>query len=209
MTNEMLLLRSDSPKTGKRRPPTELEKAKAEAERARADLSAAQQRADESRAKLLKSKHDSKVRLRVTAVVMMTLALIKLGWQAANEPTPMLTPTVAQPMPKSAAAMTMRQSSASGDASVAPTEAQMERLRDAFHAFPEEDQPDVVREVNERYAGTDSTCPLAWNADGMPSLSLKDGSKPDGMMAKALSQCAKGVEKLRKERDAENARLTK
>ena len=189
----MLSLRSPA---GGRRIPTELEKAKAEAERAKADSAAAQARADQARAKLEKSTRDSKVRLRLTAVVMMLAALLKLGWQAANDPAPATKPGIAQALTPTQNAMPV----SSTEATVTQAEVALDRLRDAFHSFPEEDQPDVVREVNEKYAGSDSTCPLAW-ARGMPALSLKDGGRWEPMMAAALNHCADGVERLRKERD--------
>ncbi len=190
----MLSLRSPA---GKRGTPTELEKAKAETERAKADTKAAQVRAEQARAKLEKSTRDSKVRLRVTAVVMMTAALLKLGWEAAQAPTPPTTQSLAQAVAASQDALPVQ----SSNAAIPQAEVALDRLSDAFHAFPEKDQPTVVREVNERFAGTEFSCPLAW-AEGIPSLSVKDKGNAEQMMSAALNQCAAGVERLRKEVDA-------
>lgn len=183
-------------------PPNELEKARAEVQRARADMAAAQDRADQAKAKLQQATRDAKVRLRWTAVIMMTAALLKVGWEAAMRQSPVTSSEIVQPMAESSGAMAVQ--------SGAPTEAQvaLERLHDAFYAFPDEDQPAVVKEVNARYAGSEFTCPLAWS-EGVPALSVKDRGKAEPMMAGALNRCAAGVERLRRERDADYAKLTK
>ena len=79
----------------------------------------------------------------------------------------------------------------------------LERVRDAFHLFPELDQSQVVKEVNGRYAGDEMTCPIAWQ-DGKPVLFVGDtqGQKPPSV-AEALNRCANGIERLRAERDAQ------
>lgn len=197
----MLSLRSPA---GKRGAPSELEKAKAEAERAKADSVAAQARADQARVKLEKSTRDAKVRLRATAVIMMTAALVRLGWEAANAPPPVVKPSLVQPMTASKDAMSL----SSSNAAVPEAEIALDRLRNAFHTFPEKDQPIVVREVNERYAGTEFTCPLAW-AEGIPALSVKDQGNSQPMVAAALNRCAAGVERLRREIDAAAEHLSK
>ncbi len=144
------------------------------------------------------------MRLRVTAMVMITAALLKLGWQASQAPTRPATPSVAQPLTASRDALPVQ----SDHSPIPQAEVALNRLRDAFHEFPEKDQPTVVREVNERFAGTEFSCPLAW-ADGVPSLSVKDKGKAEPMMAAALNQCAAGVERLRNEVDAAAERQSK
>jgi len=193
-----LMLRSPAAATAKRGPLTELEKAREEANRARADGAAAQERAEQAKARMLKSTRDAKVRLRVTAVIMMTAALLRLAWEANSQPS----------APVAKVILPIGQSSVAGEKTVAansqPTQAEvaLDRLRDAFHSFPDEDQPAVVSEVNTHYAGTELTCPLAWSSKGIPALSVKDNGEAVPLMAGALNQCAAGVEKLRQERDA-------
>ncbi len=184
-----------------RRPPakTTQQDIAAQLDRARADAVAAQRRADEARAKMIKSSRDSKVRLRVTAVVMMTAALLKLAWQAASSQPPPPSAAILQPLPSSSSASSLPvRPTVDASASAAA----LDRLRDAFHSFPDQDQPDIVREVNERYANQGLTCNLAWK-DGSPALSVggKDANIPP-MMARALDRCAEGIEKLRAEKDA-------
>ena len=142
---------------------------------------------------MLKASRRSKVRLRMTAMIMMTAALLKVAWEAANPAPPIA--SALQPVGHSAAP--------APPPSLEDTEAQvaLERLRDAFRNFPDEDQPTVVREVNARYARTEFTCPLEWT-DGVPALSVKDKGPQRPLMAGALNQCAAGVERLRREKDA-------
>ncbi len=137
---------------------------------------------------------------------MMTAALVKVGWEAAMAQPPTPKSKIVQPMTVSNGAMPVRE----GERPVQQTEADaaLDRLREAFHSFPDEDQPAVVREVNARFGGSEFTCPLAWT-EGVPALSVKDGGKTEPMMAGALNRCAAGVERLRKERDADNASFTK
>jgi hypothetical protein len=184
------------PATGRSDAGAELEQAKTEARRAWAA-------AERARVALVKTKQDAKFRLRVTAVLMMTVALAKMAWVAANSEPEATAPTVVQPMAKSAGG-TPANSATDGTGSTIA----LDRLRDAFHSFPDEDQPDVVREVNRRYAGSEFACPLSWT-DGFPALWLKNSGKVEPMMATALNQCAAGVEKLRQERDAANEKLAK
>ncbi len=189
----------------RRKQPTELEKARAETERIREEAAAAHEAAAEARTRMQKSARDAKFRLRATAVIMMTAALVKLGWEAAHAPDPAPMPLVAQTLPPAgvASASKSRQTSdnsASTDAS--PGAKALERLRTAFHAFPEEDQMDLVREINERYPGPGVACPLVWT-DGVPALYVGDpkGKAPPSMV-NALNRCALEAEKLRIERDA-------
>ena len=198
-----LSLRSPFAAPPRRRQPTELEKARAETERIREEAAAAHQAAAEARARMQKSARDAKVRLRVTAVIMMTAALIKLGWEAAHAPDPVPTPIVAQSLP----AVGVTSPRAPGQTSDTATDASpgakaLERLRGAFHAFPEEDQMDVVREINAKYPGPGLACPLVWK-DGVPSLYVGDpkASTPPSMV-NALNRCATEAEKLRAEKDA-------
>ena len=192
-------------------PLTELDKARAEADKLRAEAAAAVAKAEKLRASMLRSTRDAKFRLRATAAVMMTAALLKLAWQAANATTPVPVPERAQPLPPSAAAPASvnpapAQAGEDGEAvDPSPGALALERLRTAFHSFPDEDQWEVVRQVNERYAGAGLACPLEWK-DGIPALYVGDkkGDAPPSMV-KALNQCSEGVEKLRLERDAQKA----
>jgi len=191
-----LMVRTPASATGRHAAaPAELERVRREVDQARADAVAA-------RARMLKSTRDSKVRLRVTAVIMMTAALLRLAWEA-NSQLPAPTAKVIEPIRQSAPPAALR---VSANSQPTAAEVALDRLRDAFHLFPDEDQPVVVSEVNARYAGTDFTCPLAWSINGMPALLVKDRGPAIPMMAGALNQCAAGVEKLREERDAAAAK---
>lgn len=181
----MLSLRTTFEENGRGKP-TELEKL-------RADLVAAQRRGDETLAKLVSSTRSAKVRLRVTAVVMMTAALATVAWNGMNGPVPAAAPGIQRPSMPHAAAIVVK--TAAG-----PNESALGRLHAAFLTLPEQDQQETVREVNARYAGTEFTCPLAWN-EGMPELSVK-AEKQQPMMASAANQCAAGIERLRRETDA-------
>lgn len=178
--------------------PTELEKARQEASRARADALAAQERADQARERLLKNKRDTKMRLRATAVIMLTAALLRLAWEASNTQPPAPVASAVQPIAQGTAG-------ALPEASTTETtqaELALDRLRDAFSSFPDEDQPAVVSEVNARYAGTEFSCPLAWSTKGMPTLSVGGNGGSQPIIARAANQCAAGVEKLRSDRAA-------
>ncbi len=186
----------------------ELDKARAEVEAVKADAAAARERAEQARIKLLKSNRDAKVRLRATAAIMMTGALIKMAWQATQAPSPVPTPITVPPSPSSAAAPSAVSAPPSPDAAGGADQSAgalaMERLLTAFHSFPEEDQPDIVREVNAKHWSDSTTCPFAWNDAGKPSLYVGSEKKdtPVPLLANALNQCASGVERLRAERDA-------
>ncbi len=127
----------------------------------------------------------------------MTAALVRVAWEAMNTQAPVVTSSIEKKITQTTAAIIARTDERPSEAEVG-----LDRLRDAFHSFPEEDQPTVVREVNLRYAGTEFTCPLAW-IQGIPELSVKDKRNNQPMMAEALNQCASGVERLRREKDAE------
>ena len=71
----------------------ELAKARAETAALRKEAVAARGTAEAARVKLLRSKRDNKVRLRVTAVVMMIAALIRIGWEATQMTDPVATAT--------------------------------------------------------------------------------------------------------------------
>ena len=184
----MLSLRTTFRENGQRQP-TELE-------RARAEVLAAQQREYEAQVKLEKTKRAAKVRLRVTAFLMMTAALVKLAWNWNDGPVPATATSVEKLITQSTAAILVK-------TGVRPTESEaaLLRLHDAFITLPEQDAQDVVQEVNKRYAGTEFTCSLAWN-EGMPALSVKSSAGNPPMLASAANQCAAGVERLRRERDA-------
>jgi hypothetical protein len=197
MTNKVrsanaLNLRSPVLQVNKRSEPTELEKARAETELLRTEVAAAHKSAAESQASMQRSSRDAKFRLRATAAIMMTAALLKMAWEAAHSPTAVPTPSRAQPL---------AQSTKSGKVLTdqSPGAVALERLRDAFHSFPGRDQTDLVREVNEKYAGTALACPLVWT-DGVPSLYVGD---PKGMapasMVDALNRCATAIEKRRQQ----------
>jgi hypothetical protein len=173
----------------------ELENAKAELQRVKAEAAAAQQ-ATERRIK--KSRRDAKVRLRVTAVVMLTAALIKIIWLSAHTPQAPILPTV--PLPATAGGITAAYAATNSPGNYEFTRS-LNRLRDAFHSFPDDDQLDIVREINRRHPGAAMACPLAWNAAGVPSLYVGDeeGQVPPSVIT-ALNQCASEVEKLRVEK---------
>jgi hypothetical protein len=193
--NGSLSPRAKSGTVGEQRPLTELEKARAEIKRFRADAAAAQERADTAQKQLLKSGRGAKVRLRVTAAIMMTAALTKIAWTASDPDLPVtpLSPITTTTAPSTASAWP-----SPGGPKQIEADAAMGRLLTAFHSFPDQDQPAVVREVNRRYAGSSFACPMAWN-DGLPALSLRDNGTAEPMMGGALKQCAAGVEKLRLE----------
>jgi hypothetical protein len=183
-----------------------LEIAKAELQLAKADAAAAERVIEQLRANFKKSRRVATVRLRVIAVVMLTAALIKITWLSAQDSvTP---PTPAMPLP------VMHRSigtpnTADADITDSPGTREftrsLNRLRDAFHSLPEEDQRDVVREINQKNPGAAMACPLGWDAQGVPSLFLGDrkGDVPPSVIA-ALDQCAGEIEKLRTEKGPPN-----
>ena len=197
-----LSLRNPSPGAGKRGAPSELDKARAETELMRAQAKAERESAEQLRATLRKSTRDAKVRMRATAVILMTAALLKIAWEAAYKPEPVPTPITAQPSSPSPGAQIAAKNAPLADQSEGALA--LERLRTAFHSFPGEDQMDVVREVNERRWGPEMTCPLVWNDAGVPALYVGDkkGEMPPPLVAKALNHCAGGIERLRAERDS-------
>jgi hypothetical protein len=154
---------------------------------------------------MVKAGRDNKLRLRTTAVIMMTAALLKLGWEAAHAEAPVPAAGIAQPLTPAAAAIPVASIDRGKAGSIDSSEGAvaMERLRDAFHSFPDQDQTILVREINTKYAGTEMTCPLVWN-DGVPALYVGDrkGGAPPPLMAAALNRCANAVEKLRADKDA-------
>jgi hypothetical protein len=175
---------------GKSKMNAELETAQAELARVKAEAAAAQQAAQRLLASLKKSGRDAKVRLRVTAVVILTAALIKIAWQSAAVP---VTPVSrAAPLPAMPAADT------SGSRQDLEFNRALNRLRDAFHSFPDEDQLDLIREINDKRP---MACPLLWNDAGVPSLFVGDekGEAPPSILV-ALNHCASSIEKLRAER---------
>lgn len=181
---------------------TELEKAKAEVARVKAQAAEAEETARKLQASLVKTRRDNKMRLRVTAVLMMTAALIRLGFMATAEPAP--APIQAQTTLAAAVSPTTTAQDATGSSSTNAdqTNHALNHLRDAFHAFPAEDQMDLVREINEKHPGSSMACPLVWN-DGEPALYVGDAKdKSEPYMLQALNQCANELEKLKAERMA-------
>ena len=181
----------------------ELEIAKAELVRVKAEAATAMQTTERLRASYTKSRQDAKVRLRVVAVAMLTAALIKIAWLSAQAS---VTPTLrAAPLPATSGGIATPYTGPAADASNSPRDREfsrsLNRLRDAFNSFPEEDQAEVVREINQRRPGAALACPLVWNDAGVPSLFVGDkkGEAPPSAIA-ALDQCASEVEKLRIER---------
>jgi hypothetical protein len=174
----------------KARVSAELENAKAELQRLKAEAAATAERAAEQLRATVKKSRDAKVRLRVIAVVMLTAALVKITWQFAAAPVVPVTRLAPLPGVSTTDSPGMREFTRS-----------LNRLRDAFHSLPEEDQVDVVREINEKHPGAAMACPLVWNAQGVPTLFLGDkkGDVPPSMIA-ALEQCASEIEKLRAEK---------
>jgi hypothetical protein len=133
-------------------------------------------------------------------VVMMTAALATLAWQAAHAPPP---PEAVQPLARLAASIPFHfdgQQPGYSDA-LGPFPRALNRLREAFHSFPNEDQIEIVREVNRKYPGTSMTCPLVWK-NGVPALYIgaKTGEPPPWLLH-AVERCADEVEKLRDEKD--------
>ncbi len=181
----------------------ELETAKAELQRAKAEAAAAQRATEQLRATVKKSRRDAKVRLRIIAVVMLTAALIKITWLSAQAPVAPVTRAAPLPaMPGGGIAMPPAAEASTTDSpGTHAFTRSLNRLRDAFHSLPEEDQLDVVREINEKNPAAAMACPLVWNAQGVPSLFLGDrkGDVPPSMIA-ALDQCASEIEKLRAEK---------
>jgi hypothetical protein len=174
----------------------ELEFAKAELARVKAEAVAAQLATERLQAHLTKSRRDTKVRLRVIAVVMLTAALIKTAWQSAQAPPVSGT----APLPIGAAGIlsapnVMRAANTPDSPQNREFVRSLNRLRDAFHSFPDEDQIGLIQEINENRP---MACPLAWNEAGIPSLFVGDkkGETPPSMIA-ALNQCASAIEKLR------------
>jgi hypothetical protein len=137
-------------------------------------------------------------------MIMMTAALVKLGWEAAHAPVPVPIPAIAQPLPASGGAIgsAHHAGDSAGWAEPGAGMLALERLRTAFHSFPGEDQWVVVHDVNQKFASIGLTCPLEWR-NGIPALYVgegKDAASPS--VVAALNQCATGVEKLRTENDA-------
>ncbi len=180
----------------------ELEEAKAELQRLKADAAAAERTAEQLRANFKKSRRDVTVRLRVIAVVMLTAALIKITWQSADAPVAPVMRAAPLPAMSGAIAMPAAVEETTPDSPGTRKFTQsLNRLRDAFHSLPEEDQLDVVREINEKHPGDAMACPLVWNALGVPSLFLGDRKSdfPPSIIV-ALDQCAGEIEKLRAEK---------
>jgi hypothetical protein len=175
---------------------SELEKARADVARLKADVAAARRVAENSEASLYKTRRDSKVRLRLTAVLMMTAALIKVMFFPARETeqnqSTQIT-AVGGTIPLSRVAQ--RISANNGEVMQA-----LDRLREAFHSLPDEDQVDIVREINAQHPGESMACPLVWT-DGTPALYVgkKTGQTPP-WITKAINLCAAEVEELRMER---------
>lgn len=180
----------------------QLEAAKAELERVKAEAAAAQRANEQLQINFEKSRRDTKVRLRVIAVVMLTAALIKITWQSVHSSSAPIKIAVSLPAESGTAT---GDATANVDTSDSPGTRELsrslDRLRDAFHSFPEESQSDVVREINQKHPGAALACPLVWNNAGVPSLLVGDktGNAPPSMIV-ALNQCASEVEKLRAEK---------
>jgi hypothetical protein len=200
-----LNLRKPSNKAGERLRDSraELQKALAEATTSKAEAVAARESAEKARHRLAKSKRDAKVRMRVTAVLMMTAALFKLGWEAAHE-----TPTIAKITRSAKTALNLTASAQMGkDPTIDNSDGgkALNRIRSAFELLPELDQPEVVRQVNARNPGSEKACPIVWD-DGHPSLFVgdKEGTQPISIAA-TLNRCSTEIERLRADLDAQQA----
>ena len=69
----------------------------------------------------------------------------------------------------------------------------LDRLGDAFHAFPE-DQRDLLHEINVE--ADPMACPLAWNDVGVPSLFVGGKKRPSrGRGAESVRQRAGEIER--------------
>jgi hypothetical protein len=173
-----------------------------ELKRVKAEAAAARQVAEQSQTKLVESRRDNRLRLRLTALVMMTAALMKLAWQAGHAPQP--TPGTVQPLARLASSIPARFDGQGGGSSGSLVIGQfpraLNRLSAAFHSFPDEDQMEIVHEVNRKYPGSSMTCPLVWK-NGVPALYVgeKTGEPPPSLIH-AVEQCAKEIEKLRVEK---------
>jgi hypothetical protein len=112
----------------------ELKRAQAELQRVKAEAAAAQQATERLRASVAKSRRDTKFRLRVVAVVMLTAALIKILWLSAQSPPAL--PKIAAPLPPSNSLSTPGGAKAKGGASDSSADVQfsraLNRLHDAF-----------------------------------------------------------------------------
>jgi hypothetical protein len=182
-------------------PQPDLEKAKADLERLQSEMAASQRANDKLLEDLARAKHNSKVRLRVVAVVMMVAALVRLAWVYSDTPPaaqPVALPPVAASGPAAATAAVHSPDSVS-KALDSPATQGLDRLTDAFRSMPDEDQVDLIAKINARNPGGPPACPLAWN-DGVPSLSLGDKKGQAPSMSAALNQCAAAVEKYRLEK---------
>ena len=196
-------LRQPQHKSGDDTPSAELEKARAELRRVNDRAEKARQETEQLRVSVAKTRRDTKLVLRVAAALMLTAALIKITWLAME--APQTVPKIITPLPPATAALVPPHPTPAREMSDSAADLQLSRalnrLLDAFHTFPEEDQKDLVREINEKDTGGALACPLAWNDAGVPSLYLGDrkGEVPPSMIT-ALNQCASEVEKLRIER---------
>jgi len=176
-------------------------KAAEEIKRIKAEAVAAIQAAEQWQARLTDLRRDNKRRLRLTALIMMTAALTRLAWEAAHTPEPPL--ATIQPLTGLAGSLPphfgTQDDKASGLASNPQFSRALNRLRDAFHSFPEEQQENLVSQVNKKYSGGSPVCPLVWN-QGVPALYV-DEKEPPPWLAHAIDRCASEVEKLRAEKD--------
>lgn len=179
---------------------SDLANVKAELRSVKEEASVAREATEHFRAGVAKSRRNAKYRLRVTALVMLVAALIKLAWVAAQPPpsapaVPLPPPPIASiPIPIAAPLAETRISPGNLQLSRA-----LNRLGDAFRAFPE-DQRDVVAEINRKHPGNSMACPLAWNDEGVPSLFV--GGKAPLSVVEELNRCASELEELSVEKQS-------
>ncbi len=183
----------------------DLVEARAELLRLQKALDTAQQVTEETRTHAEKSRRNTKYLLRVTAIVMLVAALIKLAWVSAHSPAPGIARAV--PLPPVAASISIPMAAKVAETRTTPSDLQLSlalnRLGDAFRAFPEDHQRDVVAEINRKHPGDSMACPLAWNDDGVPSLFVGgDRGVASLSVVKELNRCADEVEELSAEKRA-------
>jgi hypothetical protein len=175
-----------------------------DAERARAEAKVARTEARELREHIIVSSTEStKLNFRKIATIftaiLLSATVIKIAYLGYTSPreAPAASPVIRriprQPAPVSATP----KAPAPGDQQF---KLSMARLQDALDSLPE-DEPEIVREVNQKHPGGPRPCPLEW-INGEAALSLDGDIEhiPPSLM-EAVTQCADAVEKFRAERE--------
>ena len=185
----------------------EMLKVLADAERARAEAKTARREARELREHIIVSSTKPKrLNLRtaaavVTAVLLSALVvkIVYIGYTGARDTPeqPAPTPVAYSPRPAPRRTVPTSNTPVPGDQQF---KLAMSRLQDALDSLPE-DEPEVVREVNQKHPGGPRPCPLEWvNGEAALSLDGDTAHLPPSLMA-AVTQCAEAVEKYSAERE--------